>query len=137
MCPGGQINMTCQATLNETLLQWSLMIPGRSVPELRFITSLGGAQSVTPLTVGQTVFQFFRTSTSPLISRMTISNVSVELNGTRVDCSYGGSVTSTTIFNIIRNGMYRSSNITVLHLYHQPTVSVQPTHAINMSARLI
>ena len=105
MCPGKRINLTCQATLNEILLQWSLTIPGRSVPELRFISSLGSAQSVTPLTVGQTVFQFFRTSTSPLISRMIINNVTVKLNGTRVDYSYAGSIMSTTTINVISNGM--------------------------------
>ena len=34
-----------------------------------------------------------------------ISNVSVELNGTRVDCSYGGSLMSETFVSVIKNGM--------------------------------
>ena len=105
VCCGGQINLTCQATPNETLLQWSLTLPGRSQPEIGYISSLGNIQSVTPLTVGQTVFQLFRTSTSPLTSDIVVSNVSVELNGTRMDCSYCGSLMSEAFISVIRNGM--------------------------------
>ena len=113
VCSRGQINLTCQATPNETLLQWSLTLPGRSQPEIRYISSLGNVQSVTPLTVGQTVFQFFRTSTSPLTSDIVVNNVSVELNGTRMDCSYGGSLTSEAFIYVIRYGIAASS-------YHSP-----------------
>jgi hypothetical protein len=104
VCPGDQLNLTCHTAPDETLLQWSLTIPSRPVPELRFISSEGNTVSVAPLTVGQTEFQFLRTSTSPepLISLMVINNVSSSLNGTRVECSYpGGRVVSTDIINII------------------------------------
>ena len=106
VCPGGQINLTCQASPDETLLQWSLTIPGRSVPELRFISSDANTASVSPLIVGQTVFQFLRTSTSPLplVSVMVTDDVSTSLNGTRVECSYGGGVMETTVITVIRNG---------------------------------
>ena len=50
------------------------------------------------------MFQFLRTSVSPLMSVMIIDNVAVDLNGTRVDCSYGGGVMSTTTVNDIRIG---------------------------------
>ena len=68
---------------------------------------MGIADSVSPLTVGETRFQFLRTSVSPLISTMIVDNVAVELNGTRVDCSYGsmGSLMSTSIMNVIGYGM--------------------------------
>lgn len=82
------------------------MFPGHSATDIQFISSLGSASSVTPLTVGQTVFQFLRTSTSPPISVMIIDNLASELNGLRVECSYGDSMMSTTTINIIRNGMY-------------------------------
>ena len=81
----------------------------QSVPETHFNLSLGSADSSPPLTVGQTMFQFLRTSTSPLTSMMIIDNVAVELNGTRVDCSYVGSVMSSNIINVIRTGMSYSS----------------------------
>ena len=100
VCSGGQLNLTCHVTtLGETLLQWSLMIPGRFGDEIRFISSDGSAESAaSTLTVGQTVFQFLRTSTSPLTSMIIIiNNITSGLNGTRVDCSHGGSMVSTTI----------------------------------------
>ena len=50
------------------------------------------------------MFQFLRTSTSPLMSTMIIGNVAVGLNGTRVECTYGGSVMSTITINVIRIG---------------------------------
>ena len=107
VCSGDQLNLTCHVTPNETLLQWSVTIPGRSVSELRFISSGGNTVSVAPLIVGQTVFQFLRTSTSPLVSTIVIDNVSSSLNGTRVECSYlDGRVVSTDIINVIGNGMF-------------------------------
>ena len=105
MCSGDQLNLTCHPAPSATLLQWNVTILGRS-PELRFISSTGNADSVQALTVGQTIFQFLRISTSPepLVSTMIIDNVSTSLNGTRVECSYGGRVMSTYI-NVIGNGM--------------------------------
>ena len=89
---------------NVTLLQWTLTIPDRPAPDIRFLSSSGGTASVTPLIVGQTLFQFLRTSVSPLTSTMVINNVSTSLNGTRVECSYGGEVMETTIINVVGNG---------------------------------
>ena len=87
-----------------TLLRWSLTFPGQSEPETRFISSTSIANSSTPLNESQTMFQFLRTSVSPLMSVMIIDNVAVDLNGTRVECTYGGSVVSTTTINVIRIG---------------------------------
>ena len=70
----------------------------------RFILAGGIADRASPLTVSQIMFQFFRSSVSPLISVMVIDNVSTTLNGTRVECSYGGSVMSTDFINVIENG---------------------------------
>ena len=110
--------------MRHNLLQWSLSLPGRSQPELRYISSRGNAQSVTPMTVGQTVFQLFRISTSPLTSDIVISNVLVELNGTRVDCSYGGSLMSETFVSVIKNGMNQLYQNRATHIttssYHSP-----------------
>ena len=106
VCSGDQLNLTCHATPSETPIRWNLTIPSRSnsVPELRFLSSDGNTASVTSLIIEQTVFQFLRTSTSPLISLMVIDNVSSDVNGTRVECSYGGRVVSTDIINVI--GMF-------------------------------
>ena len=93
------------------LLQWTLTIPDRLAPDIRLLSSSGSTASVTPLIVGQTLFQFLRTSVSPLISTMVINNVSTSLNGTRLECSYGGEVMETTIINVLGNGMSIASNI--------------------------
>ena len=103
VCSGDQLTLTCHT--NVTLLEWILTIPDRPAPDIRFLSSSGNTVSVTPLIVSQTVFQFIRTSVSPLISTMVINNVSTSLNGTRVECSYGGEVMETTIINVIGNGM--------------------------------
>ena len=96
--------LPCSAADGETLLNWTITVPNLSVHETRFISSSGSANSLAPLMVGQTEFQFLRTSLSPLRSTMEINNVTVGLNGTRVECSYGGRVMSTNIINVVENG---------------------------------
>ena len=105
VCSDDQLNLTCHTMPTVALLQWTLTIPDRSAPDIRFLSSSGSTVSVTPLIVSQTVFQFIRTSVSPLTSTMVINNVSTSLNGTRVECSYSGEVMETTIINVIGNGM--------------------------------
>ena len=105
MCSGDQLSLTCHTTPTVTLLGWILSIPDRPGPDLRFVSSSGSTASVLPLIVGQTVFQFLRTSVSPLISTLVVNNVSMSVNGTRVECSYSGEVMETTIINVIGNGM--------------------------------
>ena len=93
VCSGGQLNLTCIATPGEALLQWSLMVPDRLGSETWFISSSGSAEStVSIFIVGQTVFRFLRISISPLISVIVINNVTSQLNGTIVNCSYGSSI---------------------------------------------
>ena len=106
VCHGDQLTLLCHTTPNETLLQWTLIIPipDRPGPDNRFISSSGSTASVTPLVVGQTVFQFLRISVSPLESTLVINNASTRVNGTRVECSYGGEVMETTIISVIGNG---------------------------------
>ena len=104
VCPGQQLNLTCLAAPNQTLLRWSFMLPGRSQPESRYISSRGMVDRVTPRTVGQTEFQFLRTSTSPLMSVIVITSLTAELTGTRVDCSSGDSVMAMFIINIPEGG---------------------------------
>ena len=107
VCPGGQLNLTCNTMSDQThtALIWNMTFPHRPGYEQRLILAGGSADSASPFTVGQTEFQFLRTSVSPLMSTMVIDNVSSILNGTRVSCSYGGGVMSTDIINVIGNGI--------------------------------
>lgn len=105
VCLGGQLTLICDTLMsNETLIEWNVVFP--DYLETRFISSLGNTGSVAPLTVDQTMFQFLRTSVSPLISTMIIDNVTVNMDGTRIDCSYGGRLITSNIINVI--GKFRS-----------------------------
>ena len=102
VCPGGQLVLTCSAAAHESPLLWSLTFPHSSDIERRYILSMGIA-SAPPLTVGNTEFQFLRTSTSPLKSVMIIENIAIQLNDTRVNCSYGGRMIFATTIDVIGN----------------------------------
>jgi hypothetical protein len=100
VCLGGELTLNCST--NETLLQWNVTIPHRT-PELRFI-STDPFVIATPLTKVAD-FYFTRTSMSPLASMILIENVSIGLNGTRVECCVRGEVIEATIINVIENGI--------------------------------
>ena len=107
VCHGDQLTLICPTTVTPgvTLLQWNVVFPDSSDPETRFISSGGSAESAaSTFTLGQTVFQFSRTSSSPLTSLVVIKNMSTILNRTRVECSYSDRVISNTTINIIENG---------------------------------
>ena len=109
VCLGGQLTLTCDTLMSdETLIKWSVTFSDQEHRETRFISSSGSADSVTPLTAGHTVFQFLRASESisPLISTMIIDNVIEHVHGTRIDCSYGGSLISTSIITVIGKFRY-------------------------------
>ena len=117
VCPSGQLNLTCNTT--EQQLTWSITVSHRPGDERRLILAGGGADSALPLTVSQTMFQFLRTSVSPLISIMVIDNVNTILNGTRVECLYGDGVMSTDIINVIGSGtsLMKAIIIACLRMY--------------------
>ena len=103
MCLGGELTLNCST--NETLLQWTIAIPQYRGPvSVRFITSDPQSDDVLPYLPDIARFLFLRTSISPLASMILIKNVTVGLNGTRVECSYGGEVMETTIINVLGNG---------------------------------
>lgn len=113
VCLGGQLSLNCST--NETVLQWTIAIPQYQVPLLRLISALNPTSiRVDPLHIVDVAeFHFLRTSISPrLVSMIQIENVTVGLNGTRVECSYGGEMNVTTIIKIIENGSVHSMVIT-------------------------
>ena len=104
MCLGGELTLNCST--NETLLQWTITIPQYRGPvSVRLITSDPQSDNVLPYLPGVAGFLFLRTSISPLASMILIENVTFGLNGTRVECCYGGKVVETTIINVIENGI--------------------------------
>ena len=102
VCPGDSLALNCST--NGTLLTWSIRFTFRSGTERRFFGTSGTADSQAPLIVNQTVFQFLRSSISPLSSTMIVDNVVVSLNETVVECSYEGITSETTIY-VIESGI--------------------------------
>ena len=102
VCPGEVVSLTCNT--NGTLLEWRIVLPDRSDAEMRLFGSLGSANHQTPLIVNHTEFRFTRSSIIPLISTMTIENVITGLNGTIIECSYHG-IVSTTLLYVIKIGI--------------------------------
>lgn len=114
VCLGGQLTLNCST--NEALLQWTIAIPNH-IPDhdIRFISANNNISRVNALITDAADFVFLRTSISPqLVSMILIENVTVGLNGTRVSCSSGGEVISTTKINVIKNGIVHSILITNL-----------------------
>ena len=90
-------------------LAWNVTFPVGIInqrPELRYISSIGTSTCQTPRTVYRTVFQFVRTSISPLISTLAVYNMTSTLNGTRINChdAENDTLISATIINVIGNG---------------------------------
>jgi hypothetical protein len=106
VCPGGQLMLSC-STPNGSYTQWnvwsSVFSPLSSGNESKLFTK-GGSETVndTPVVINQTVFHFSKISDSPLISVLSVVNVTSDINQTRIDCFYTGGM-SRTIIDVIAN----------------------------------
>ena len=98
------INLTCTASVE--FISWSFTVvnqQGRDEEVTIFSTSRAPSQQSMPIIVNSTTFTLIRNSAQnvlPLISTLSISSVSVSLNGTVVNCVDPGNSTasaSTTI----------------------------------------
>ena len=94
---------------NGTSLRWVITFPYHYLPEVRIISSSGPADSQTPLLENSALFQFLRTSRTPLMSTMLIDNITTNLNGTKIDCWFNEG-RSTTVIDVIRNGIIQELN---------------------------
>ena len=85
VCPGGQVLLTCER-MSGSILYWTVSIPHLSISRERIVASQGTIVSP-EFRIGFTEFTVSRTSESPLISQLLISNVTTEIN---VYCSEDG-----------------------------------------------
>ena len=105
LCPGDELILTCST--NETFLQWRISTSVR-----RLVPSQGAASELEPLTINSTTFYISKVSDNeavPLISTITVYNVTADLNRTAVNCAEideNGQIErmSTAIIQIIRTG---------------------------------
>ena len=103
MCPGDNLTLSCHTS--GSMLRWVITLPYHYLPEVRIISSIGPVNSQTPLLENPTLFQFLRTSRTPLMSTMLIDNITAALNGTIIDC-WVNEGRSTTIIDVIGNGSF-------------------------------
>ena len=100
VCPGEQVNLTCQtkASSDTEILQWNINLPSGSGDTISFRQSIpieGNRPPepfIHPTTHGTVVFNFSRTSEEsihPLVTELLISGpgVNVGINGTEISCS--------------------------------------------------
>lgn len=86
VCPGRQFLITCSSN-NSMFLQWNVPIPYYNVTNTRVISAFNNVGHVTPLQVPSVVITFTIPSTSPLTSELSVNSATVNLNGTKFECT--------------------------------------------------
>ena len=114
VCSGGQLELIC--TVAGTFLQWSFFLfPEGETMARRFFRSLhsGSFPATSDLEVNSITFTFSRISadgSQPLVSRLLITPISDDLNGTEVNCTdVLASNTSSTHIKVINESTMISS----------------------------
>ena len=117
VCPGGQVLLTCE-TMSDPFLYWDVSILHLAMSREIIVSNLG-AISTTALQFNGlhlTEFNVIRTSGSPLISQLLISNVTTEINGSTIYCSEDGDEDSApmTEINVKNKGRIILENAIVM-----------------------
>ena len=87
VCPGGQLLLICER-LSGFILYWNVSVPHLAgATSHRIIVSSEAVVLSPKFNIGVTEFNITRTSDSPLISQLLISNVTTEINGSTIYCS--------------------------------------------------
>ena len=90
VCPGEQLTFVCST--NRSFVQWNVTVfrSGQSISRTRLVPSVG-APFTSSVVVDMVPFHITRVGSLPLTTTLTITNVSTDLNGTRVNCTDIGS----------------------------------------------
>ena len=105
VCPGGQVLLTCERTSGSSLY-WDISAPRLCATiDPRLVLNQGVI--ISPVfKIGFTEFNITRTSESPLISQLRISNVTTEMNGSIIYCSEDANENSASMAAInVHKGM--------------------------------
>ena len=91
VCPGEQLTLECQSFLqNDFILGWNVYVPYRNKTYPKLFSKVGVRDNITVEIESMVTLSFNRTSESgdlPLVSQLSITNVSVNLNETRINCT--------------------------------------------------
>ena len=99
VCPGGQILLTCER-ISGSVLYWDVSVP-MATPLQRIVLSQGDLLSP-DFRIGFIEFNITRTSDSPLISQLLISNVTTNIN---VYCSDDGNENNSPM-TVVHKGVF-------------------------------
>jgi hypothetical protein len=105
VCPRGQVLLTCER-ISGSVLYWTVSVSNLAITRERLVLSQG--DSLSPeFNIGFTEFIITRTSDSPLISQLLISNVTTEMNGSTIYCSEDGNENNAPmiVINVKYKGM--------------------------------
>ena len=100
VCQGEEIVLTCMTSRN--FLRWNSSIPQSGYNNQRLVSALETADIV-PLRINNMVLQFTRVSSDPLVIKLSISGVTVDLLVTCTELAYGFASTLVTNIHVIRN----------------------------------
>ena len=122
VCSGGQLELTC--TVPGTFLEWTFfLVPEGETMARRFFRSLysGSLPATSDLEVNSITFTFSGISaegSQPVVSRLLITPVSDDLNGTEVNCTdVVASNTSSTRIKVINESAMITSESLVYQLF--------------------
>ena len=106
VCPGGQALLICERS-SGVLLYLDVSAPHLAGATIERIVPSRGVLLSPQFRIGFTEFNITRTSESPLVSQLLISNVTTEINGPTIYCSEDGNVSNApmTAINVINKGM--------------------------------
>jgi hypothetical protein len=121
VCPEGQVLFTCERVerVSDSILYWDISVPHLAESRERFVPSPGVILSP-EFKIGFTEFNITRTSESPLISQLLITNVSTEINGSSIHCSEDGNETNSApmiTINVKYKGIYHNNTALLWLLY--------------------
>ena len=107
VCLGGQVLLTCERTSGSSLY-WDISVPHLAGATISPRLVLNQGVIISPVfKIGFTEFNITRTSESPLISQLMVTNVTTETNGSTIYCSQdsNGNGAPMTTINVINKGM--------------------------------
>ena len=100
LCPGGQALLTCERT-SGSFLYWTVSVPHLDTRE-RIVADQGDfSPNLLFNGLHSTAFTITRTSESPLVSQLLISNVTTEINGSTIYCTEDGNENEAPMITII------------------------------------
>ena len=100
VCQGDEIALTC--TTSRSFLRWNISIPQTGYDNQRLVSALETSEII-PLRINSMAMQFTRVSSHPMVIKLSIRNVTVDLLVTCTELAYSYAKTLATNIHVITN----------------------------------